>query len=170
MLNLHQPITTKSPVLSVLNNQLLGCLLAAWLGGMGLLDLVVMPTLYRMGMMRTASFASVGEALFTAVNSLEIILGAIVLVAVLVRRQDPDMEAHLSLGGVGLPLVLLAIALLDRYFLTPQMGGLGAQLDWLNPSEVPSSMVMMHASYWALETLKLSICGILLNRCFRSAL
>jgi Domain of unknown function (DUF4149) len=166
----HRSISTLFNPQLMLNNKVLSFVLALWLGGSLVLDLLVMPTLYRTGMMSTASFASAGEALFLAFNSGEIIMAAIVLVAILARRQDRDWEAHLSLGGLGLPLGLCAIALLYRYGLTPQMGGLGIQLDWLTPATMPSAMLWLHASYWLLESLKLASCGILLNRCFRSAL
>ncbi len=154
----------------VLGNKALGFVLSIWLGGSVLLDFVVMPTLYKSGMMTGSSFASAAEALFSTFNSLEMLMGAIVLAAMMSRRHDRQLEAHMSLGGLALPIGLLLISLVYRYWLTPQIGGLGVQ-DWLNPAgELPAAMLMMQAGYWLLETVKLGICGILLNRCFRSAI
>jgi hypothetical protein len=159
---------TSAPLSAMFNNRLLGFVLALWLGGSFMLDLVVMPTLYKAGMINTAAFASTGQSLFSTFNSLELVLAAIVLVAVLVRRQDRQQEAHLSLGGIGMPIVLLGIAALDRYGLTPQMGSLGMQLDWLTPVAMSPAMWVMQGFYWLLEIVKLGGCAVLLNRCFRS--
>ena len=152
----------------LLNHRSLGFVLALWFGGSVLLDFVVMPALYVTGMMDATNFASAGESLFLTFNNLEIILGAIALAAVFAHRQEPDMEAHRSLGGVGLPLAILGIAFVYRYWLTPQMAGMGASLDLLNPDIAMSAdMMTMHASYWLLEGLKLTGVAVLLNRCFR---
>jgi hypothetical protein len=151
----------------LLNHRSLGFVLAVWLGGSALLDFVVMPTLYFTGMMQSASFASMGESLFLTFNSLEIILGAIVVAAVLAHRHEPDVEAHQSLGGLGLPIVMLLVAILYRYILTPQMAGMGIQLDWMSDPTMPVGMMMMHGGYWLLESVKLLAGVVLLNRCFR---
>ncbi len=151
----------------LLSHRVLGFALALWLGGSALLDFIVMPTLYFTGMMDSSNFASAGESLFLTFNNLEIILGAIVLAAVLAHRHEPNIEAHRSLGGLGLPLVMLTVALLYRYLLTPQMAGIGLQLDWMVDSTIPASMMMMHAGYWLMEGVKLTAGIVLLNRCFR---
>ncbi|MBE9028419.1 DUF4149 domain-containing protein [filamentous cyanobacterium LEGE 11480] len=149
------------------SHRLLGFVLAFWLGGSALLDFVVMPTLYTAGMMDSTSFASAGESLFLTFNSLEMILGAIVVAAVLAHRHEPNIEAHRSLGGLGLPLLMLSIAMLFRYLLTPQMAAMGVQLDWMTKPVMPDGMMLMHMGYWVLETVKLAACAVLLNRCFR---
>lgn len=154
----------------LVNHRSLGFVLAFWFGGSLVLDTIVMPTLYMAGMMSSSSFASAGEALFLNFNQIEIFLGAIVLTGVLIHRYDPEMEAHQSLGGWGLPLGMLLIALTCRYWLTPQMAAMGLQLDWLDPEPMPQAMSLMHGGYWVLESLKLFTGAILLNRCFRPAL
>jgi uncharacterized membrane protein len=158
------------PVVSVFSNKLLGSILAVWLGGSLLLDFVVMPVMYGSGMMGEAGFASVGYTLFRTFNQLEIICAALVMATVLVRRHDRQMEAHLSLGGLLLPLALLIVAMLYSYWLTPQMSAIGLNLDWFSPTEVPGMMNVLHLSYWTLEVVKLTVGFVLLNRCFRSAL
>lgn len=151
----------------LLNHRAVGFVLALWLGGSILLDFVVMPTLYFTGMMDATNFASASESLFLTFNNLEIILSAIVVAAILAHRHEPEVEAHSSLGGLGLPLMMLAITFAYRYWLTPHMAGMGVSLDWLTPAEASASMMMMHASYWLLEGLKLTGVAVLLNRCFR---
>jgi Domain of unknown function (DUF4149) len=154
----------------LVSHRSLGFVLAFWVGGSLMLDTIVMPTLYMAGMMDSSSFASAGEALFLNFNQVELFLGSIVLTAVLVHRHNPTMEAHQSLGGWGLPLVMLVIAMIDRYGLTPQMGGMGMQLDWVEPEPMPLVMQIMHVGYWGLEMVKLGAGAVLLNRCFRQAL
>jgi hypothetical protein len=101
-------------------------------------------------------------------NHLEMLGGAIVVASVLAHRHEPKVEAHQSLGGFGLPLLLLAIAALYRYVLTPQMAGIGIQLDWFTAATpVTGSMMLMHMGYWVLEATKLTTVAVLLNRCFR---
>jgi uncharacterized membrane protein len=151
----------------LLSHRAIGFVLALWLGGSALLDFVVMPTLYVMGMMDSASFASAGSVLFLTFNHLEMLLGAIVVASVLAHRYEPQVEAHRSLGGLGLPLVMLAIVMLYRYVLTPQMAGMGVRLDWLVDSTMPAGMLLMHLGYWLLEAAKLTMGAVLLNRCFR---
>jgi Domain of unknown function (DUF4149) len=152
----------------LLSHRSIGFVLALWLGGSVLLDFVVMPTLYVAGMMDSASFASAGSALFLVFNHLEMLGGAIVVASVLAHRHEPEVEAHQSLGGFGLPLLLLAIAALYRYVLTPQMAGIGIQLDWFTAATpVTGSMMLMHMGYWVLEATKLTTVAVLLNRCFR---
>lgn len=163
--------TTPRPTLRLeqllLSHRAIGFVLALWVGGSALLDFVVMPTLYVAGMMDSSSFASAGATLFLTFNHLEMLLGAIVVASVLAHRHEPKVEAHRSLGGFGLPLLMLAIVMLYRYFLTPQMAGLGLSLDWLVETPVPSSMALMHLGYWVLEATKLTAGAVLLNRCFR---
>jgi hypothetical protein len=151
----------------LLSHRAIGLVLALWWGGTALLDFVVMPTLYVAGMMDSTSFASAGSLLFLTVNQLEMLLGAIVFAAVLAHRHEPEVEAHQSLGGLGLPLVMLAIVMVDRYVLTPQMAGMGVQLEWLAGTTMTSGMMAMHLGYWALEATKLLAAGVLLTRCFR---
>jgi hypothetical protein len=151
----------------LLSHRAIGFVLALWWGGTALLDFVVMPTLYVAGMMDSTSFASAGSLLFLTVNQLEMLLGAIVFAAVLAHRHEPQVEAHQSLGGLGLPLVMLAIVMLDRYVLTPQMAGMGIQLEWLAGTPMSNEMMVIHLGYWALEGTKLLAGAVLLNRCFR---
>jgi hypothetical protein len=157
--------TASAPTRSLLSYRALVFVLALWLGGSALLDFVVMPTFYFTGMMASARFASASESLFLTFNNLEIILGAIVI-AVRAQCQKSHGGFYRRLGVLGLPMVMLTVALLYRYLLTPQMAGMGVSLDWMSESTIPTGMMMMHAAYWLLEGGKLMAGVVLLNRCF----
>ena len=72
-----------------------------------------------------------------------------------------------SRTAIILSLVLLAIALIDTYALTPQMSALGMQLNLFDAAEVPTSMNLLHKGYFALEAVKLAIGGTLLTWCYQ---
>jgi hypothetical protein len=148
------------PFPQIFNNKVVALTLAFWLSSSLLLDAVVMPCL-----------AAAGQQLFGLFNHLELLCAATVLTAMLSRRHTPKLEASLSLGGLGLPLILLTIALAYTYYLTPHMAGQGVNLDYLLKQDtVPVPMDLMHVSYWLMEGLKFTVGGVLLNRCFRQPL
>jgi hypothetical protein len=151
----------------LVSNQPLSLLLSTWLGGSLLLDCLVMPVLYQSGMMSEPGFAAAGMNLFSIFNRLELLAGGIAMVAVLLRRQHPHQEAHHSLGGWGLPMVLLSIPLLFTYWLSPYMVGLGAQLQMFDATKLPAAMGTMHLFYWSLEAIKLGAIVKLLSRTAR---
>jgi hypothetical protein len=151
----------------LLSNPPLSILLGSWLGASVALDFLVMPAMYQSGMMMEPGFAAAGMALFATFNRLEVLVGALVLVAVLLRRSYAQNEAHQSLGGWGLPLGLVTIALLNTYCLSPYMSGLAAQLQGFDAT-VPPQMGAMHLLYWGLEALKLGAIAVLLRRTFRA--
>jgi Domain of unknown function (DUF4149) len=159
------------PFTKIFNNKVVALTLAFWLSSSLLLDVVVMPCLYATGMMTMPGFAAAGQQLFGLFNHLELLCAATVLTAMLSRRHTPKLEASLSLGGLGLPLILLTIALAYTYYLTPHMAGQGVNLDYLLKQDtVPVPMDLMHVSYWLMEVLKFTVGGVLLNRCFRQPL
>lgn len=137
--------------------------LAVWLSGSLLLDLLLMPTLYSAGMMSQPGFASAGYSLFWVFNHLELLCAALVLTSVLVVRQ----AAGLPRWFLPAAAVLLVIALVYTYGLAPQMSALGLQLNWFEPSEVPTAMNQLHGGYWLLELLKLGLSGALLSSSYR---
>jgi Domain of unknown function (DUF4149) len=153
---------------ALLSNPPLSILLGSWLGASVALDFLVMPAMYQSGMMLEPEFAAAGMALFATFNRLEVLVGALVLVAVLLRRSYAQNEAHHSLGGWGLPLGLVAIALLNTYCLSPYMSGLAAQLTAFDVPVLPQSMGAMHLLYWGMESVKLGAIAVLLRRTFRA--
>ncbi len=142
--------------------------LAFWLSSSLLIDFLVMPSLYATGMMSQPGFAAAGYVLFWLFNRVEVLCAATALTGLLALRINQD--SHHRKGWIALALagVLLAIALIYTYGLTPHMSALGLQLDLFNQVvEVPATMNQLHSSYWILEVLKFATGGWLLNLCYR---
>jgi Domain of unknown function (DUF4149) len=144
---------------------------AFWLSGSLLVDFLVMPSLFISGMMNQETFSSAGYSLFWLFNRLELLCGAVILTGLLVLRYGRNSFGVLVSGSrsrwsLELGVLLMAIALLYTYVLTPTMGALGMPLDLLQPAAVPAAMDQMHGLYWALEMLKLLSCGLLLRLCY----
>jgi hypothetical protein len=139
--------------------------LGFWLGASLLLDWVIMPSLYITGMMTQASFSTVGYVIFWNFNRVELLSAAVVLTGVLALSKT---QVNWRRNGIILSVVLLVIALLDTYFLTPQMSAIGVNLNLFNAeTTIPATMNVLHGSYWVLEVVKLIAGGALLNWCWR---
>ncbi|MFM2064838.1 MAG: hypothetical protein RLZZ507_4509 [Cyanobacteriota bacterium] len=141
--------------------------LGFWLSASLVLDWVIMPSLYISGMMNEANFTTAGYAIFWNFNRLELLSAAVVLTAVLAMGKA---KSNWRLGSIFLSCLLLTVALLDTYFLTPQMCVVGSNLNlFAAASAVPETMNLLHGSYFLLEVLKLVAGGMLLNWCWREA-
>ena len=143
--------------------------LAFWLSSSLILDLVIMPSLYATGMMTQAGFATAGYSIFWIFNRIELVCAALVLTSILAAQstQQPSFKENRS---IILSVILLGIALIYTYFLTPEMSALGLQLNLFDSTTViPASMNQMHIGYWFLEALKLIGCSILLGLCYRNS-
>jgi len=138
--------------------------LGFWLSACLLLDAVIMPSLYASGMMVQSDFASAGYTIFSIFNRIELVCAALVLTGIfttLRMHQDGD---HRSKTAIIFSIVLMAVALIDTYGLTPHMSALGMQLNMFETgAEVPAAMNQMHAGYWVLEMLKLAAGTIVLG-------
>ena len=142
-----------------------------WLSSSVLLDFFMMPMMYESGMMNEPNFASAGYGMFWLFNRVEVLCAAAILTGLLILRQrsrsqfdvlesGSQSRRALMIGGL-----LLAIALLYTYVLTPQMSALGIHLT--DSAEVPAAMSYMHGLYWGLEALKLVAAGWLVKLCYR---
>lgn len=144
--------------------------LALWLGGSLVLDFVIMPSMYMTGMMNQSEFVSAGAMIFSAFNRVEVICAAVGLTGLMalgitLPEGFSNRIRTLSLLAFG----LLAITLTYTYSLTPQMSGLGLNLNWFNSGvEVPTGMNQLHLSYWSLELIKLTVVGLVLGWCIRA--
>lgn len=137
--------------------------LAFWLSSSLMLDGIVMPSLYVSGMMTSPDFATTGYSLFWIFNRVELLCAAVVFTSVLVSRYVRNPLHRPGFLTILLSALLLAISLIDTYGLTPQMGALGINLNWLNPAtEVPVGMDQLHTGYWLLEMLKIGASASLL--------
>ncbi|MEA5533942.1 hypothetical protein [Crocosphaera sp. XPORK-15E] len=144
--------------------------LGFWLSGSLILDFVVIPGLSLSGMMTQGGFASAGYIIFGLFNRIELVCAALVLTGVLVFRRHHTFINLQERWSIILGSVLLLIALIYTYFLTPEMSGFSLEI---NPFEatntMPSTMISLHWSYWILEVIKLIIGGTLLSWCYRGS-
>jgi hypothetical protein len=154
-----QPFDWKTIILSVL---------AFWLSGSLLLDLVLMPTMYATGMMSEPGFATAGYTIFGVFNRIELLCAALVLTGILVMRNTQGLASQAFQWMVPLAIGLLGIVLVCTYGLAPEMSALGLRLNLFEPAaEVPAVMNQMHMEYWVLELMKLAATSILLGFCYR---
>jgi hypothetical protein len=140
--------------------------LGFWLSASLILDWVIMPSLYFSGMMTQAGFATAGYAIFWNFNRIELLSAGIILTGILAMNKTHSWRR----GTVVLAVLLLAVSLVDTYFLTPQMSAIGVQLNLFETTTtIPAGMDLLHGGYWVLESVKLLAAGTLLNRCYREA-
>jgi hypothetical protein len=154
-----------------------------WLSGSLLLDLVIMPMLYATGMMEQDAFVSAGYSLFWLFNRLELVCAGVLLTAILAIRYNNRLlnrsvstvvSGCRSRWALELGCLLVAIALIYTYGLTPTMSALGASVEssfetGLSASSqgVPEAMNWMHGLYWSLEALKLMGILGLIKLCYQ---
>lgn len=139
--------------------------LGFWLSASLVLDWIIMPSLYLSGMMSQASFTTAGYAIFWNFNRIELLSASVVLTGVLaVNKTKSCWNPRVIIFA----LMLLAITLLDTYFLTPQMCAVGTHLNlFTTATAIPTQMNLLHGSYFVLELVKLLAGGILLSWCWR---
>ncbi|BAT52253.1 hypothetical protein NOS3756_11860 [Nostoc sp. NIES-3756] len=139
--------------------------LGFWLSASLVLDWVIMPSLYLSGMMSQAGFTTAGYVIFWGFNRLELLSAAVVLTGALVlRKTHADWNLNITFAAV----ILFAIALLNTYFLTPQMCAVGVNLNLFEAgSTIPAQMNLLHGSYFLLEVIKLVAGGSLFYWCWQ---
>lgn len=142
--------------------------LGFWLSGSLLLDLVILPGLSAAGMMADAGFVSAGYLVFGIFNHIELLCAGLVLTGFLVLRAHRMLPRRQENWSITLSVILLLIAIISTYVLTPQMSGLGLQLN-LFESRVLMSKAMwkMQQGYWGLEIIKVIASATLLLWCYR---
>jgi hypothetical protein len=144
----------------------IGCL-GFWLSASLVLDLIVMPSLFAAGMMGQVSFVEAGYFIFGLFNRIELVCAAVVLSGLFWLRHSQTenrrpQNLSLALGGL-----LLLIALIYTYGLTPALSGLGFEMTRFNAEGgLPATMMPLHWLYWGLESFKLLAGGLLLARCW----
>ena len=141
--------------------------LGFWLSACLLLDLVIMPSMYVSGMMVEPGFATAGSTLFSVFNRVELICAGLGATSLLVLSNLSKDSGNKGRIAIIFSFLLLAIALIDTYALTPQMTALGAHLNLFESAEVPTAMNQMHAGYWVLELIKFALGGTLLTWFYR---
>jgi len=127
-----------------------------------------MPSLYVSGMMTQAGFATAGYLIFWNFNRIEFLSAALVLTGILVLGGMQLAATNWHRNAISLSVLLLAVSLIETYFLTPQMCATGLDLNLFESvAEIPATMNQLHAGYWVLEAVKLVAGGTLLNWCFK---
>src|ERR687885_2027727 len=144
--------------------------LGFWLSGSLIVDFVIMPGLATAGMMSQASFATAGYSIFWIFNRIELLCAALVLASLLALRGTSHLYSQVRRWSIFLGVLLLAIALIYTYIMTPQMSALALQLNLLEPrTGMPAGMMPMLEGYWVLEAIKLAAGTMLLGWCYRDS-
>ncbi|MFP4414346.1 DUF4149 domain-containing protein [Coleofasciculus sp.] len=144
--------------------------LGLWLSSSFILDFVIMPTLGTAGMLSDASFASAGYSIFWMFNRIELLCAALVLTSLLAIRGTSNLYHHVRRWSILLSGLLLAIAIINTYIMTPQMSALAMQLNLFEPATgMASGMVEMHEGYWLLEAIKLIVGATVLAWCYHDS-
>jgi hypothetical protein len=141
--------------------------LGFWLSSSLLLDFVIMPGLSAAGMMSQPSSATAGYSIFWIFNRIELLCAAVVLASLLALRGSSNLYRQVRRWSILLSVLLLAIAIIYTYIMTPQMTALALQLNLLEPATgMPAGMMPMLEGYWLLEAIKLAAGTILLGWCY----
>ncbi len=148
-----------------------------WLSSSALLDFLLMPMMYESGMMAAPNFATAGYSIFWLFNRVELLCAAGILTGLLALRQRRTHFGVITSGAQSrwalmIAGLLLAIAFIYTYILTPQMSALGMNLtgDFLTgdlSAPLPQAMGYLHGLYWGLEVVKLLAAGWLVKLCYR---
>jgi membrane protein CcdC involved in cytochrome C biogenesis len=143
--------------------------LCFWLSTSLVLDFVIIPSLMQAGMMSQPGFVSAGYSMFGIFNHLELLCAGIILTGVLILNKNHVFPKNQQQWSVILASALVGIAIICNYILTPQMSGLGLDLNWFDASSgMSAEMMELHAGYWGLELMKWIAGGILLGWSFRA--
>jgi hypothetical protein len=139
--------------------------LGFWLSSSLVLDWVIMPSLYLSGMMSQTDFTMAGYAMFWNFNRMELLSASVVLTGVLALSQA---KSRWNPRVIVFALMLLAVTLVDTYFLTPQMCAVGINLNlFATTATIPGEMNVLHSGYFVLEILKVLAAGTLLKWCWQ---
>lgn len=141
--------------------------LGFWLSGSLILDFVIMPGLSAAGMMSQSGFATAGYSIFWIFNRIELLCAALTLVGLLSLRGTSNLYTSVRRWSILLSVLLLTIAIIYTYIMTPQMSALALQLDpWEAARGMPAGMIEMHEGYWLLEAIKLTAATAVLGWCY----
>lgn len=144
--------------------------LGFWLSSSILLDFVIMPGLSAAGMMSQANAATAGYSIFWVFNRIEVVCAALVLASLLALRGTSNLYRQVRRWSIFLSVLLLTIALIYTYIMTPQMSAVAVQLNLLESvNGMPAGMIQMLEGYWVLESLKLAAGAMLLGWCYRDS-
>ncbi len=143
--------------------------LCFWLSASMVLDFVIIPSLMQAGMMAEPGFISAGYSMFGLFNQIELLCAGLILSGFLVLKRNHILPQEQGQWAIIFATFLLAIAVICRYFLTPQLSGLGIDLNWFEANQIMSAeMMKFHFGYWFLELTKFIMGGLLLVWSFQA--
>ena len=144
--------------------------LGFWISASLVIDFLMIPSLLASGMMAQSGFVTAGYLLFGLFNHLELLCAALILSGFLIFNRNhslPHLQERWSMILSGL---LLAIALVYTYGLTPALSGFGFEMNLFNGTNaIPMGMMTLQWSYWLLEIIKITLCITLLRWCYRDS-
>jgi Zn-dependent protease with chaperone function len=146
--------------------------LGFWLSASLILDLVIVPSLFASGMMSQSGFASAGYLLFGVFNRIELVCASVVLCGFLVFSRHHNLIHLKEKSSLLLAGILLVIALIFTYWLTPQLSawGMAAMSPWGDRAlTMPPTMLTLQTGYWLLEGIKILAGVTLLRWCYRDS-
>ncbi len=160
---------SRRPIKDLNWSTLILAILGFWLSASCLIDLLILPSLSAAGMMSQTGFASAGFLLFGIFNRIELVCASLVLSGFLVFRRHHTLSHLKENWSIAFASLLFVIPLCYTYFLTPQMGALGLQLNLFTSfNPMSSAMMAFHSGYWLLEGLKLFTGVMLMRWCYQS--
>ena len=134
--------------------------LAAWLGGLLVIDFVETPARFRVAAIDRNQVVAVGREVFAALNRMEVVVGALLVAAgaLLVSRAADGSQK--SLAGVSSVFVMWLVALAQYCWARPRMSAATQELDLVNRRpEDPRFQVFRrwHTTYVALDLVKIAL-------------
>ncbi len=119
---------------------------ALWVGGMAALDFIDAPLRFATAVLSRNQAVALGQAVFTRFNRVEVVCGLVALAAAAVARS-----ARWTLTVTAL---MLALVLMQTFYLTPEITRLAAGLDFVNrtPGDPRYAVIRsLHSVYAAVE-------------------
>ena len=144
--------------------------LGFWISASLVIDVLIIPSLLASGMMEQSGFVSAGYLLFGLFNHFELLCAALILSGFLIFNRNHSLPHLQERWSIILSSLLLAIALIYTYGLTPVLSGFGFEMNLFNGIHtIPTYMITVQVGYWLLEVFKI-ITGITLLRwCYRDS-
>jgi uncharacterized membrane protein len=132
--------------------------LALWLGGLIVIDFVETPARFRVKAINRNQVAAVGREVFAAINRMETIVGALlVIVSVLIVSRIPTVtyKSQVALISVGL---MWLVALTQYFWARPRMTKVTKGLDLVKRRQGDERFDILrrwHKTYVALDLIKM---------------
>ncbi len=134
--------------------------LAAWLGGLIVIDFVETPARFRVPAINRSQVVAVGREVFAALNRMEVVVGALLVAASALLVSRAAAVSQKSLAGVISVGVMWLVALVQYFWARPRMSAATQELDLVNRRpEDPRfhAFRRLHKTYVALDLVKIAL-------------